>query len=434
VYFCSVKKIAEYVLADYPDFTDRLLEATKAFEHASILLSNSYSDQYGKYELLAAFGANQIVEKKENSFEELKKNILQQPKWLFGHLSYELKNEVEVLSSQHSAKFQFPNLFFFEPCFLFLQKRGEKKGQLYAQDDCNPKEILGFLDSAKQLAENDRLVFPAFTAKQTKASYLSAIKKVKQHIQLGDIYEINYCQKFFAERVKLQPIAAFKVLNSRSPMPFATFYKLENKFVMGASPERFMCKQGNQLVSQPIKGTAKRGETAVEDEKIKEELKYNLKEQTENVMIVDLVRNDLSRTAAKGSVKVEELFGVYTFPQVHQLISTIGSELSEKYHFVDAIEHSFPMGSMTGAPKISAMKIADKLEKSNREIYSGSIGYITPNGDFDFNVVIRSLVYDAVTNYLSLSVGGAITDGSDPEKEYEECLLKAKAIFEPDIL
>lgn len=429
-----VKKISAYLSTEYPDFTNRLLRASQEFEHASILLSNNYNDQYGKYELLAAFGANELIEGNEHSFEELKKSILQQAKWLFGHLSYELKNEVEALNSQHLAKFHFPHLLFFEPCFLFLQKRGEEEIQLFAQDTCNPDKLIALIEAAYPPSINDQLVFPKFTAKQTKADYLSAIKKLKQHIQLGDIYEINYCQEFFAEGVQLNPVDAFKTLNTRSPMPFAAFYKLENKFVLGATPERFMCKQANQLVSQPIKGTAKRGETAVEDEIIKEDLKHNPKEQTENVMIVDLVRNDLSRTAAKGSVKVAELFGVYTFPQVHQLISTIKSELDEKYHFVDALKLAFPMGSMTGAPKISAMKIADHLEKSNREIYSGSIGYITPEGDFDFNVVIRSLVYDTITNYLSLSVGSAITDSSDPEKEFEECLLKAKAIFEPDIV
>jgi para-aminobenzoate synthetase component 1 len=213
-------------------------------------------------------------------------------------------------------------------------------------------------------------------------------------------------------------------------MPFSAFYKNESNFLMGASPERYIRKVGEYIYSQPIKGTIKRGQNKVEDEQLKQELRQDLKEQTENVMIVDLVRNDLSRTAAKGSVKVEELFGVYTFPQVHQLISTIKSTLSDKFSMFDVIDTTFPMGSMTGAPKISAMQLTENLEKSRRELYSGSVGYISPKGDFDFNVVIRSLLYNAESGYLSLTVGGAITKMAEAEKEYNECMLKAKAIFD----
>ena len=213
-------------------------------------------------------------------------------------------------------------------------------------------------------------------------------------------------------------------------MPFASFYKQNQNVLMGASPERYLCKRGDKLYSQPIKGTYRRGKNPEEDKQLKTALRDDLKEQTENVMIVDLVRNDLSRTAAKSSVKVEELFGMYTFPQVHQLISTVSSTLKSDVHFTEAIRCSYPMGSMTGAPKISAMKLIDQYEKTKRELYSGSVGYIDPYGNFDFNVVIRSLLYDTQKQYLSLTVGGAITNQSDAEKEYEECLLKAKAIFE----
>ncbi|MEQ8625730.1 MAG: anthranilate synthase component I family protein [Vicingaceae bacterium] len=428
-----MKSIATLTLSEYPHFNQQLLRASEAFEYTCLLFSNGYDDKYGKYELLGALGAKQVVQATQNSFETLKNSIEKRPKWLFGHFSYELKNEVESLQSKHSGTIDFPKLSFFEPQFLFLQKRGEQQVELLVQEDANAADVLKFFKEGGGGEQKTAFDFPVFTARQSKAAYLEALKQLKQHIQLGDIYEINYCQEFYSKNAHFEPIEAFNLLNSRSPMPFSAFYKMQQKHVLGASPERFICKRGNQLYSQPIKGTAKRGDSKSDDKKIRNALKVDLKEQTENVMIVDLVRNDLSRTAARGTVKVEELFGAYSFPQVHQLVSTISSQLSDKYHFVDAIKHSFPMGSMTGAPKISAMKIADNLEKSNRGLYSGSIGYIEPNGDFDFNVVIRSLVYDAESNYLSLSVGGAITDGSDPEQEYLECLLKAKAIFESPI-
>ena len=199
---------------------------------------------------------------------------------------------------------------------------------------------------------------------------------------------------------------------------------------MSASPERYLKKVGNQLISQPIKGTARRFADAVLDAQAKEQLSTDPKERSENIMIVDLVRNDLSRTAAKGSVQVEELCAIYSFEQVHQMISTITSEMLPEYKAVDALQTTFPMGSMTGAPKISAMQIIEQLEETKRGLYSGAVGYFTPEGDFDFNVVIRSILYNEQNQYVSFSVGSAITALSVPENEYEECLVKAKAMRE----
>ncbi len=424
-----MKNIASLKLKDFPNLQNQLLEVSENFEYSSVLLSNGYQDTYGKYEILAAFGAASIIEGGAHPFEKLKKCIEDRPRWLFGHLNYDLKNRLEQLTSQHPANFELAELHFFEPQFLVLQLRGVDTAEVLMQEGMKAFQFMDFLKSGKKLRVS-KITLPEFTAKQTKSEYLTAIENVKERIQQGDIYELNYCQEFYVKEVYADPKEVFKLLNKRSPMPFASFYKQKTNYLMGASPERFMCKRENKIFSQPIKGTAKRGNTETEDSEIKEALKTDLKEQTENVMIVDLVRNDLSRTAAKGTVNVEELFGVYSFPQVHQLISTISSTLSDKYHFTDAIKFAFPMGSMTGAPKISAMKIADNLEFNRRELYSGSVGYIEPTGDFDFNVVIRSLLYNTKSKYLSLTVGGAITIASDPEKEYEECLLKAKAIFE----
>ena len=222
----------------------------------------------------------------------------------------------------------------------------------------------------------------------------------------------------------------FLQLSQHSPAPFSSFFRLNEHFILCASPERFLQKKGNKILSQPIKGTIKRGETIEEDQLLKQTLRNNLKEQSENVMIVDLVRNDLSHIAKDGSVKVDELFGIYTFPQVHQMISSISCEIKESIDAIDVIKACFPMGSMTGAPKVKAMELIDLYESSKRGVYSGSIGYFSPNGDFDFNVVIRSILYNDNKQKLSFSVGSAITHHSVPEEEYQETLIKAKAIFE----
>ena len=221
----------------------------------------------------------------------------------------------------------------------------------------------------------------------------------------------------------------YSILNTISPTPFSTFYKLNNQYLLCASPERFVKKDGDKIISQPIKGTAKRDLTnKTRDEQLKQQLINSQKEKSENVMIVDLVRNDLSKIAARNSVQVDELFGIYSFPQVHQMISTVSATIKDEIDFADMLKASFPMGSMTGAPKYRVMQLIEEYEQTKRGIYSGSFGYITPQNDFDFNVVIRSIVYNEQTKYVSYQVGGAITHYSNAEDEYEECLLKAKAM------
>jgi para-aminobenzoate synthetase component 1 len=263
-----------------------------------------------------------------------------------------------------------------------------------------------------------------------KDEYFAKVNTMLNHIHRGDIYEANFCQEFFAEETQINPLETYNKLNRISKPPFAAFLKLNDKYLLSASPERYIKKEGQTITSQPIKGTAKRSENADEDAKLKAALERDIKERSENVMIVDLVRNDLSKTAIKGSVEVKELCKVYTFDQVHQMISTIQSKVSSDVSPIDIIKTTFPMGSMTGAPKISAMKIIEDLEETKRGLYSGAVGYFTPEGDFDFNVVIRSILYNETNQYVSYSVGGAITAKSDPLNEYEECLIKAKAMRE----
>jgi para-aminobenzoate synthetase component 1 len=262
-----------------------------------------------------------------------------------------------------------------------------------------------------------------------REEYIGIIQKLQQHILRGDCYEINFCQEFFAENVSADPLAIYRSLSNMSPNPFAAFYKLDDKYLLCASPERFLKKTGNKIFSQPIKGTWQRNVAdAVLDKENKELLYNSSKDRSENVMIVDLVRNDLSRICEEGTVTVEELFGIYSFPQVHQMISTISGRLRPGIQFMDAVRATFPMGSMTGAPKRRVMELIEQYEKTRRGIFSGAVGYITPEGDFDFNVVIRSILYNESRRYLSFPAGSGITWYSDPGNEYEECLLKAAAI------
>ena len=192
--------------------------------------------------------------------------------------------------------------------------------------------------------------------------------------------------------------------------------------MISATPERFPSRRGNKLISQPIKGTSSRKKNPERDQQLKTELLKDEKERAENVMIVDLVRKDLTKSAKAGTVKVEELFGVYSFPQVHQMISTITGEVKEGVDLAAILQATFPMGSMTGAPKRKVMQLIEQYESTKRGIYSGAVGYISPEKDFDFNVVIRSILYNAKEKYLGYLVGGGITAYSEPENEDEECL------------
>ena len=263
-----------------------------------------------------------------------------------------------------------------------------------------------------------------------KEAYLEKVHTLLDHIHRGDLYEANFCQEFYSENSTIDPLSVYKKLNAISSPPFASFLKFEQNYVLSASPERYLKKSATKIISQPIKGTARRATEKDEDLILKEKLEKDPKEQAENIMIVDLVRNDLSRLSEKGTVTVEELCKVYSFAQVHQMISTVSATVSKDIHPVDILKNTFPMGSMTGAPKVAAMQIIETLEETKRGLYSGAVGYMSPTGDFDFNVVIRSILYNTRNKYISFSVGSAITALSTPEQELEECLLKAKAMRE----
>jgi len=401
---------------------------SKQFDRSCILHSNGYNllksnYLYCDYDFIAGFGCKEEIITNENAFDSLKEFNSRTNDYLFGYLSYDLKNEVEELTSVNIDNLHLPQLHFFVPEFVFVGKDGII--ELHYYGDLNPISVIDTIESTEISNANDNT---NLQPRISKDEYLDIISKIKTFIKRGDIYEVNFCQEFYDETAEIDPYSVYLALKEVSPVPFGAFYRLGDKYLMGASPERFLKKEENKLITQPIKGTAKRGSTEQEDKAIIKELQTNSKERAENIMITDLVRNDLSRSATKGSVHVDELCGVYTYPQVHQMISTISSELRDDINMIDAIKMAWPMGSMTGAPKVSAMRIIEDLETTKRGLYSGSIGYITPQKDFDFNVVIRSLIYNSENKYLSCIFGGAITMQSVPENEYDECLLKAKAI------
>ena len=359
------------------------------------------------------------------AFEELKNFATKNNGWLFGHLGYDLKNEIEKLQSDNIDNIGFDDMHFFVPEIVIQLK--EKEAIIFFDGDA--KKIINTIELETVVITQSKSAVSQIVNRISKENYANTIEKLRQHILRGDCYEINFCQEFFANDAIIEPLHVYHKLVALSPNPFAAFYKLNDKFCICASPERYLKKEGSKIISQPIKGTSKRDlSNEAADLQHKNYLTSNQKERSENVMVVDLVRNDLSKVCKEGSVQVEELFGVYSFPQVHQMISTIKGEVQDDMSWVDIIKATFPMGSMTGAPKKRVMELIEQYEQTKRGLFAGAIGYVNPNGDFDFNVVIRSIFYNATTRYLSFQAGGGITFYSDAEQEYEESLLKAAAM------
>ncbi|MBF9253806.1 anthranilate synthase component I family protein [Pontibacter sp. 172403-2] len=379
----------------------------------------------GFIHLLAVSNRMPLDLNQADAFDSLRNTLAAEPGLLCGYLGYDLKNQTEKLSSRNPDHIGFPDLFFFQPeVKLYFNESGINLSTSAQSIAGILKAILATAAPAPSASESINI-----QQRVSPEKYKATVSRIKNHILEGDVYELNYCMEFFAEQVQLAPLPLYLALNEASPTPFSGFLKYGDKYLMCASPERFLKKEGAKLISQPIKGTIRRGETPEEDARLQHQLRHDEKELAENMMIVDLVRNDLSRSCATGTVHVEEMFGIYGFRQVSQMISTIVGQLRPDKNLADALAGAFPMGSMTGAPKISAMQLIEELEDTKRGLYSGAFGYITPEQDCDFNVVIRSMQYNAHTSYLSFMVGSAITSDSDPEQEYAECLLKAEAIL-----
>jgi para-aminobenzoate synthetase component 1 len=417
-------------LTDVTSFSEKLLQWAQKTDIFSWLDSNDYNQKYTTFNKVLAIGVvSDLKTDVVGAFAKLQNFQKKKKDFLFGYLSYDLKNDTEDLVSKNKDGLAFPDLYFFQPKKIFIIK--EEKLELLYDSSCSD-EIETDLKQIERIITTERRnpKLLKIAPRISKEDYLIKIDRIKKHIQRGDTYETNFCMEYYSNNSTIDALNTYNKLNELSKPPFACFLKINNHYLLSASPERFIRKEGVKLISQPIKGTIRRGFDKKEDQKLITQLKNDPKEQSENIMIVDLVRNDLSKTATKNSVIVEELSKVYTFKQVHQMISTIVSKVDKNQNPVAIIKSLFPMGSMTGAPKISTMKIIEKLEETKRGLYSGAVGYFTPQGDFDFNVVIRSILYNSQKEYVSYSVGGAITSKSDPEKEYQECLLKARAMKE----
>lgn len=415
-----------FAVNNFRQLKEKLLNWLQQFDSFSFLDNHQYHFTPHTQECLIAVGAKRKLQVQPgNALEPLQAFINQSKgKWLFGHLNYDLKNEIENLSSHHEDHIGFPDTFFFEPEIVI--RLGENEIGITHPD---AKNILATIEATpiKDIELRDHPV--AVKSRITKKEYIEVIELLKAHILKGDAYEINFCLEFFAEHAAINPFKVYEALSALSPNPFSGFYRVEDKWLLCASPERFLKREGDRLLSQPMKGTSRRvNGNSEKDFESKEALFNSGKDRSENVMVVDVVRNDLARICKEGTVQVDELYGIYSFPQVHQMVSTISGIIRPDVSFTEIIRAVFPMGSMTGAPKKKVMELIEQYETTRRGIFSGAIGYIDPNGDFDFNVVIRSIMYNSTSQYLSYLAGSGITFYSDAEQEWEECLLKAEAM------
>ncbi len=423
-----MKKNKQVFLIDNPQsFKVQILHWSNQFEVCTFLDNHAYDSPYGALDCIAVVSPVSFIALDSVNAQAVDAFIQKHNgEWIFAHFNYEYHSITQPNTKADLTGF--PLAYLYTPAIV-IELTGN---QVTIQSDTeNPltlfDQIRGFKVPVAEVknTKSSTSIIPFIS----KAAYLEGIQKILALIRRGDFYEINYCQAFEVEHLSAHPVEVYSNLMEVSPTPFACFYKNNSDYLLCASPERYLQKKGNQLISQPIKGTIKRNLHNDADDKLQiETLQNSSKDKSENVMVVDLVRNDLSRICEKGSVQVSELFGIYSFPQVHQMISTITGTLSSNTLFSEILEASFPMGSMTGAPKKSVMETIDALEPTKRGLYSGTVGYFNPAGDFDFNVVIRSIFFNSDTKKASYAVGGGITIYSDPEKEYEECLLKAAAI------
>lgn len=424
-----MKNTLSYKINSINEVFERLLLISKSYRKSAVYYSSSYQDKYSSYDLIAGIGETETFSSynSKTAMNEFAEFARKHKTWLFNVVSYDVKNNFEKLSSNNTNRLNFPEIASFSPEFLIQVK----SGILQISSDKEKQDIENFYTSLQNTkTEPGKQVIGEISESVSKKEYLDKIQKIQNHIQKGDVYELNYCIEYNADYQELTPEYLSLNLNRISPVPFFAFYKFDSYYLLSASPERFIKKNGELIISQPIKGTIKRSSYKAEDNKMKEQLANSEKDKSENVMIVDLVRNDLSKIAQRSTVKPEELFGIYTFPQVHQMISTVSCKMKENTSIFDIFKALFPPGSMTGAPKIRAMELIEEYENTKRSWYSGTVGYISPEMDFDFNVIIRSLLINSSIKKLSFEVGGAITSKSDADNEYEECLLKAKAIMQ----
>ena len=423
------RNVQSFSINNLKKIKKQLLYWANQYGSCSFLDNNNYASPHSGVECRVGVGAINIFSPSEDHHHLLKRFLKDNQDWLFGHISYEYKDALNNKpgATPKVSEAEFEIVRFFQPEIVVLLYLDKIEIQTI---DLSPADVFESIYHFIIPETIINLGAVDLVPKISKDQYLNSVRQLQNHIVRGDCYEINFCQEFSA-RTTINPLFIYQRLTDLSPNPFSCYYKVEEKYLLCASPERYIKKDGNQLISQPIKGTIKRDVSDVfADEILKNQLLESEKERAENVMIVDLVRNDLSRICQESSVEVSELFGIYSFPNVHQMISTIVGTINDNVDFANILEATFPMGSMTGAPKRRVIELIDKYEIGTRGLYSGTVGYISPENDFDFNVVIRSILYNESTEYLSYQVGSGITHYSNPEDEYEECLLKAASIRE----
>lgn len=408
-------------------FKSRLLNYISAFDSFSFLDSNVHAGNQDKGYSAIAFAG--VLSCSTAKLSDTNAYIDSCSDWLYGYMEYDLKNQTEHLSSSHADKFNLQPICFMQPEWVIIIDGNSCVLQLIKDDKSAAEKLFEFISATDELPDPGN-ASPVFCPAITKEQYVNAVKRIQDKIQMGEAYEVNYCFEFTAEFKHNHPASFFYKLNNEIRNPFSGILKTKDFYLFSMSPERFIKKTGNKLITQPIKGTRKRGFSSAEDEQLISSMKKSAKEVSENIMIVDLVRNDLAKIAAPNSVIVDELCGISIFEKVIQMVSTVSCKLKKNISFSEIITAMFPMGSMTGAPKLSAMKIIEANENFRRGIFSGSVGYIAPNGDFDFNVVIRSILYNSKSGQWVLPVGSAITALSNPDEEYEECMIKAKPLIQ----
>ena len=401
-----------------------MLSWANQFNIFCLLDNNNFNFEAPAFECLLAVGSVRSYNfTGNNDAVKFQAFYNEKPTWLFGHFGYNAFGNAHIFTENENG---FKNGFFFEPETI-LKISNETITVIKSTKVATEilKEITDFV-LPDEIPHQKIKPLPLLS----KENYIEKIKKIQQHIARGDCYEINFCKKFTASNATINSIETYLKLSAISPAPFGALYKVNNDFCICTSPERFLQKQNTTLISQPIKGTSRRDADATIDNANKIHLLQSEKEKAENVMVVDLVRNDMSMVCNKGSVHVKELFGIYSFPKVHQMISTVVGTVNANAEALKLIEPCFPMGSMTGAPKQKVMQLIAQYETESRGLFSGSIGYITPENNFDFNAVIRSIFYNQQQKEVSFFAGSGITFYSNPVEEYDECMAKAEAMVE----
>lgn len=421
-------KSPDYIVLDtftlgYPLEPFKALAWADTFPAACYLNGNGFKHYpYGPFPTMLAVGEPVTWEQQNGNWYDWLLATKSKGDWWFGYLGYDLKDQLHQLHLDESERWYFPKMSFVRVRHLVEWKDG--KTLIHSPD---PWKIVAEIENSAPISLPKRPCQSEEFSPTQPDEYEAAFSKIKAQIISGNVYELNYC-RFFERSVAPSGLPLFLQLQQVSPTPFSAWYKCREVEIACASPERFLKKAGNVLVTQPIKGTAPRGKTRKEDDFLKNSLLHSEKERAENLMIVDLVRNDLASVSVPGSTRVEELFGIYSFQPVHQMTSTVSSVLKEKATWVDALKATFPMGSMTGAPKLEVMKQIAQLESQARGPFSGALGFIDPDQNFDFNVLIRSLFINHALNKTGYAVGSAITIDSEAKAEWIEGELKAASI------